>query len=112
MEEYKPRSILLTGGCGFIGSHVVIKLVREYGYKVMSPPLCGFRLFPRGLANCRFTPWRLQVIVLDIMDYCSNIRNLDCVKGCGNLKVRCTVCVHAGVRYWRNGIVVQRSNYH
>ena len=29
-EDYRPRSILLTGGAGFIASHVVIRLVNRY----------------------------------------------------------------------------------
>ena len=29
-EEYRPRSVLLTGGAGFIASHVTIKLVQRY----------------------------------------------------------------------------------
>jgi len=29
-EPYKPRCILLTGGAGFIGSHVAIRLVKRY----------------------------------------------------------------------------------
>ena len=32
---YQPKNILLTGGAGFIGSHVVLRLVRRYAhYKV------------------------------------------------------------------------------
>jgi hypothetical protein len=29
-DDYVPRSILLTGGCGFIGSHVAILLAKKY----------------------------------------------------------------------------------
>lgn len=33
--EYKPKNVLITGGAGFIGSHVTIRLVQKYGcYKV------------------------------------------------------------------------------
>jgi len=33
--NYEPRNILLTGGAGFIGSHVAIRLVQNYPqYKV------------------------------------------------------------------------------
>ena len=35
VEEYEPRNILITGGAGFIASHVVLRLVKRYGhYKV------------------------------------------------------------------------------
>jgi FlaA1/EpsC-like NDP-sugar epimerase len=34
-EGYTPKTILLTGGAGFIGSHVVTRLVAKYPqYKV------------------------------------------------------------------------------
>ena len=29
-NEYAPHNILLTGGCGFIGSHVIRFLVRSF----------------------------------------------------------------------------------
>lgn len=29
-DDYRPRSILLTGGAGFIASHVAIRLVEQY----------------------------------------------------------------------------------
>ena len=29
-EEYRPKCILLTGGAGFIGSHVAIRLVKRF----------------------------------------------------------------------------------
>lgn len=52
--HYEPKNILLTGGCGFIGSHVVTHLVKKY-------PL-------------------YNITVLDKMDYCSAIAHLDEVK--------------------------------
>lgn len=34
-DDYVPQSILLTGGAGFIGSHVAILLAKKYpDYKV------------------------------------------------------------------------------
>ena len=52
--KYEPKNILLTGGAGFIGSHVVIHLVKKY-------------------KNC-------HIFVYDILDYCSNLKNLDEIK--------------------------------
>ena len=50
---YKPRSILVTGGAGFIGSHVTVKLVKRF-------PSC-------------------KVVVLDKLDYCATLNNLGAV---------------------------------
>ena len=49
MEKYSPKNILITGGAGFIASHVAIRLTKLYGcYKVgvsaaaaTSPPQAG-----------------------------------------------------------------------
>jgi dTDP-glucose 4,6-dehydratase len=58
--DYTPSCILITGGAGFIASHVVIGLVEQYpDYKI---------------------------IVLDKLDYCATLRNLDSVKGHKNMK--------------------------
>lgn len=36
-DDYKPKNIMLTGGAGFIGSHVAILLAKKYPeYKVCS----------------------------------------------------------------------------
>ena len=36
-DDYKPKNIMLTGGAGFIGSHVAILLAKRYpDYKVCS----------------------------------------------------------------------------
>ena len=48
---YTPKAILLTGGCGFIGSHVVIRLVQNYP--------------------------ETEVVVLDKLDYCGSLKNLE-----------------------------------
>lgn len=57
---YIPRNILLTGGAGFIGSHVVRLLVKNYP--------------------------NLMIINLDKLDYCSDLRNLEDIKNYKNYK--------------------------
>lgn len=57
---FKPKSIMVTGGAGFIASHVAIRLVKN---------------FPDT-----------KVVVFDKLDYCSSIKNLDSVKHHRNFK--------------------------
>ena len=57
---YTPSTILLTGGAGFIGSHVVEHLVHTYS--------------------------SYKIVVLDKLDYCSAIENLSSVQDKKNFK--------------------------
>ncbi|CAN8074241.1 unnamed protein product [Agarophyton chilense] len=57
---YSPRSILLTGGAGFIGSHVVELLVNRYPH--------------------------YRVVVLDKLDYCAAEENVSPLFGKPNLR--------------------------
>jgi UDP-glucose 4,6-dehydratase len=61
--RYEPRNILITGGAGFIGSHVVKYFLRHHKY---------------------------HIVVLDKFDYCANARNLE-VDGIGELQGRLTL---------------------
>jgi len=58
--DYKPKNILVTGGCGFIASHIVIQLVKQYP--------------------------QYKIVNFDKMDYCSSLRNLDEVADRPNYK--------------------------
>jgi hypothetical protein len=59
-DDFKPKNILVTGGAGFIASHVALRLVKNYpAYKV---------------------------VVLDKLDYCSSTNNLASVKDRPNFK--------------------------
>jgi dTDP-D-glucose 4,6-dehydratase len=84
-----PRNILLTGGAGFVGSHVVVRLVQKYPhYKVLR------RAFRRALVTSVALTRRIaaQVVVLDKLDYCASLRNLAAVSGCPNLKACARAC--------------------
>ncbi|GBF97697.1 GDP-L-fucose synthase [Raphidocelis subcapitata] len=59
-EDYTPTSVLITGGCGFIASHVVLQLCKKYP--------------------------ELKVVVLDKMDYCASVRNIQEALALGNCK--------------------------
>uniref|UniRef100_A0A6V2S3L0 NAD-dependent epimerase/dehydratase domain-containing protein n=1 Tax=Emiliania huxleyi TaxID=2903 RepID=A0A6V2S3L0_EMIHU len=59
--NYTPTNILVTGGAGFIASHVVIGLVEKYP--------------------------QYKVVCLDKMDYCSSLHNLDQVKDKPNFRM-------------------------
>ncbi|GMH44072.1 hypothetical protein BSKO_12006 [Bryopsis sp. KO-2023] len=59
-KNYQPRNILITGGAGFIASHVVIRIVNRYP--------------------------QYKVVVLDKLDYCASLKNLSSVEGKPNFK--------------------------
>lgn len=59
-DQYTPKNLLITGGAGFIGSHVVLKLVNN------NPDY--------------------KVVVLDKLDYCASLRNLDAVADKSNFR--------------------------
>merc|ERR1719343_1781815 len=71
---FTPKNILVTGGAGFIASHVVIRLVKKY-------PGC-------------------KVVCLDKMDYCSSLRNLDEVVNNANFKfIKGNICSADLIRF-------------
>ncbi|CAN0913923.1 Trifunctional UDP-glucose 4,6-dehydratase/UDP-4-keto-6-deoxy-D-glucose 3,5-epimerase/UDP-4-keto-L-rhamnose-reductase RHM1 [Linum grandiflorum] len=57
---YKPKNILITGAAGFIASHVCNRLIRNYP--------------------------DYNVVVLDKLDYCSNLNNLNPSRSSPNFK--------------------------
>lgn len=61
MEAYQPFRILLTGGAGFIMSHVTDQLLQDF-------PECF-------------------IVVLDVMDYCSSDKNLQEALATGRCKL-------------------------
>lgn len=60
-EGYVPKNILITGGAGFIASHVVILLVEKYP--------------------------QYNIVNLDRLDYCACLENLECLADKPNYKV-------------------------
>eukprot|EP00775_Hariotina_reticulata_P007287 gene7287-7500_t len=57
---FEPKNILITGACGFIASHVAIRLVERYP--------------------------QYKVVVLDKLDYCASLNNLSSVLSKANCK--------------------------
>ncbi|CAD6203120.1 unnamed protein product [Miscanthus lutarioriparius] len=60
MATYEPKNILITGAAGFIASHVANRLVRNYLH--------------------------YKIVVLDKLDYCSSLKNLNPSRASPNLK--------------------------
>jgi UDP-glucose 4,6-dehydratase len=77
MATYTPKNILLTGGAGFIGSHVAAALALRSEYKV-----CEICRLPAVAYTAS------QIVVLDKLDYCSSLRNLESVEHLPNVKAR------------------------
>ncbi|CAK9160223.1 unnamed protein product [Ilex paraguariensis] len=60
MAPYTPQNILITGAAGFIASHVANRLIWNYP--------------------------EYKIVVLDKLDYCSNLKNLDPSRSSPNFK--------------------------
>jgi len=58
--DYEPRNVLITGGAGFIASHVAARLVRQHP--------------------------EYTVVVLDKLEYCASMKNLEAVQDCANFR--------------------------
>eukprot|EP01038_Epipyxis_sp_PR26KG_P012124 gene12124-16231_t len=66
-EDYTPKNILITGGAGFIASHVVLLLVKKYP--------------------------QFNIVNFDRLDYCSCLENLNEVKDFPNYKfIKGNIC--------------------
>ena len=91
MVGYK-RNILVTGGAGFIGSHLVRLLVRKYP--------------------------EYRIVNLDALTYAGNLENLKDVEGCPNyVFVKGDICDHKAVseifeRYGIDGVIHLAAESH
>lgn len=67
MTSYAANNVLITGGAGFIASHVSILLANKYPH--------------------------YKVVVVDKLDYCANLRNLESIVSLPNFKfIKGDVC--------------------
>jgi len=74
VSDYVPKNILLTGGAGFIGSHVVILLAKKYP--------------------------QYKIVTFDKLDYCACRENLNCIDHLDNFKfVKGDICSPELVSY-------------
>ncbi|MFY7666056.1 MAG: dTDP-glucose 4,6-dehydratase [Flavobacterium sp.] len=66
--EAKKRNILITGGCGFIGSHVVRLFVTKYpNYNIFNLDALTYAGNPANLADIETAP-NYKLVVADIRD--------------------------------------------
>lgn len=67
--EYSPKNILVTGGAGFIASHVVIELVQKFPeYRVITIDKCDYCSSSKNLTEIKDAP-NHKFIKGDILDY-------------------------------------------
>ena len=59
-DVYEAKNVMITGGAGFIASHVAILLAKKYP--------------------------QYKIVVVDKLDYCANLNNLRSVVGLMNFK--------------------------
>lgn len=79
--DYTPTNILVTGGAGFIASHIVIQLCTKHPqYKVFGTQ-ATCKPAPASPAPCP-----AQVVNFDKLDYCSSLRNVEEVAHLPNYK--------------------------
>ena len=71
---YRAKNVLITGGAGFIASHVAILFAKKYP--------------------------QYKIVVVDKLDYCANLNNLKVVAGLMNFKfVKGNICSADLIKY-------------
>ena len=105
-SDYTPKNILITGGAGFIASHVVIQLVKKYpqvraqgalgadsaahALPVLSPNFHRFSYALPLTTSVAFTRSprfpQYKIVNFDKLDYCSSLHNLNEIKDAPNYK--------------------------
>jgi dTDP-D-glucose 4,6-dehydratase len=83
---YDPRVIMITGGAGFIGSHVAIRMVKSHPETKVSVGCAKvYHQNTKNIANeTHVIAENEQVVVYDSLEYCASLRNLESVMKCSN----------------------------
>ena len=84
VATYEPKNILITGGAGFIASHVVILLVKKYpNYRIVNYDMLDYCASLKNLASIENMPnykfVKGNILSADLVNYVLETENIDTI---------------------------------